>query len=79
MLPSTSFTVTILTLRSFPGIINLNLRENPFFAGAGTLLTIHNLAHQGIYPKESLAYAGIDPAHYLPDVSLSNTGERSIS
>jgi starch synthase len=49
-----------------PGIIDINLRKNAFFAGVGTLLTIHNLAHQGIYPKESLAYAGIDPAHFYP-------------
>ena len=47
-----------------PGILDINLRKNPFFAGVGTLLTIHNLAHQGIYPKESLAHAGIDPAHF---------------
>ena len=49
-----------------PGILDINLRKNPFFAGVGTLLTIHNLAHQGIYPKESMAYAGIDPAHFYP-------------
>ncbi len=49
-----------------PGIIELNLRKNRFFADVGTLLTIHNLAHQGIYPKESLACAGIDPAHFYP-------------
>ena len=49
-----------------PGIMDLNSRTNPFFAGVGTLLTIHNLAHQGIYSKESLAYAGIDPACFYP-------------
>ena len=49
-----------------PGIVDLTLRRHPFFAGVGTLLTIHNLAHQGIYPKESIAYAGIDPAHFYP-------------
>ena len=45
-----------------PGILKLNTREEPFFAKSGTLLTIHNIAHQGLYPRESLVYAGIDPA-----------------
>ena len=49
-----------------PAIVNLNLRTHPVFASAGTLLTIHNLAHQGIYPKESLAYAGIGPENFYP-------------
>jgi starch synthase len=49
-----------------PGLIQLNLHGNPFFAGVGTLLTMHNLAHQGIYPSESLAYAGIDLRHFYP-------------
>lgn len=36
------------------------------FARAGTLLTIHNLAHQGIYPPETLERAGIPAAHFYP-------------
>ena len=49
-----------------PGIVEINLRKNPFFSGVGTLLTIHNLAHQGIHPEEALAYAGIDDSHFYP-------------
>ena len=47
-----------------PGILNLNHRGGPPFDRAGTLLTIHNLAHQGLYPQESLVYAGIDLRHF---------------
>ncbi|HVY47001.1 MAG TPA: glycogen synthase GlgA [Minicystis sp.] len=32
-----------------------------------TVLTIHNLAHQGVFPKEALAHAGLDEAHFRPD------------
>ncbi len=49
-----------------PGLICINYRDEPFFAGTGTLFTIHNLAYQGIYPKESLYYAGIDLRHFYP-------------
>lgn len=47
-----------------PGLIRLIHRENPFFARVGTLLTIHNLAHQGLYGKEALSLAGIDQRHF---------------
>jgi starch synthase len=47
-----------------PGMIGPNLRGNPVFARSGTLFTIHNLAYQGIYPKESLDLAGINPKHF---------------
>jgi starch synthase len=71
LLPRLKAPVDIIHCHDFhtaliPGIMNINLRKNPFFAGVGTLLTIHNLAHQGIYPKESLVLAGIDPAHFYP-------------
>jgi starch synthase len=49
-----------------PGLIHTNYRDDPFFAGAGTLFTIHNIAYQGVYSKESLYYAGIDLRHFYP-------------
>jgi len=49
-----------------PGILKLTYPGDPFFAGVGTLFTIHNLAYQGLYPKESLWYAGIGLAHFYP-------------
>jgi len=49
-----------------PGILKTSLLRNPFYLGVGTLLTIHNLAHQGVYPKEALDYAGIAAEQYYP-------------
>jgi starch synthase len=47
-----------------PGFLRTNFRHDPFFASTGSLFTIHNLAYQGIYPKHSLFWAGIDPHHH---------------
>jgi starch synthase len=33
----------------------------------GTVLTIHNLAHQGLFPREALGYAGLGPEHFAVD------------
>lgn len=49
-----------------PGLLKINHRADPFYAGTRTLLTIHNIAYQGIYSKESLDYAGIDSSHFFP-------------
>ncbi len=43
-----------------PGFLRTNLLHDPFFAKAGSLFTIHNLAYQGIYPKHALYWAGIN-------------------
>jgi starch synthase len=34
---------------------------------ARTVLTIHNLAHQGLFPREALGYAGLGPEHFHVD------------
>jgi len=49
-----------------PGIIQTVYRNDPFYANVGTLLTIHNLAFQGLYSKKMLDYAGIDSKHFYP-------------
>jgi starch synthase len=49
-----------------PGMLSVNYQNDPVFSHAGTLLTIHNLAHQGIFPKESLVYAGIGLRYFYP-------------
>jgi starch synthase len=47
-----------------PGIANTTLRHNTYFSRVGTLLTIHNLAYQGVFPKEALYWADIDYSHF---------------
>jgi starch synthase len=49
-----------------PGLLNINYRHNPVLAKTGTLFTIHNLAHQGLYSNLALDYAGIDRKHFYP-------------
>ncbi len=49
-----------------PGFLRTTLLHDPFFAKTGSLFTIHNLAYQGIYPKQALHWAGINPrVHHL--------------
>jgi len=49
-----------------PGLIKTNFRDYPFYSNAGTLFTIHNLAHQGIFSVRSLDFAGIDRRQFHP-------------
>jgi len=42
-------------------------RDVPFFEGIKTLFTIHNLAYQGIFPKEELYLTGLDEDIFTPD------------
>ena len=45
-----------------PVILGCERDAYPFFRNTATVYTIHNLAYQGIFPYESLATLGIDPA-----------------
>lgn len=47
-----------------PGMILTSFRIHHVFRKTGTLFTIHNLAYQGVYPKEALHYAGIDKKYF---------------
>jgi starch synthase len=58
-----------------PGILKMSDLSDPLFARVGTLLTIHNLAHQGVYPKESLSHAGIDLRHFHPGSPFEYWGQ----
>ncbi|HSW39470.1 MAG TPA: glycogen synthase GlgA [Acidobacteriota bacterium] len=49
-----------------PALIRGEYGGNPRFSEARTLLTIHNLAHQGIYPRKALEHAGIAAEHFFP-------------
>jgi starch synthase len=47
-----------------PGMILTSFRIHHVFRQTGTLFTIHNLAYQGVYPKEALHFAGIDKKYF---------------
>lgn len=49
-----------------PGLLRVRLQQNPFYERTGSLFTIHNLAYQGIYPKEALYWAGVDYRFHYP-------------
>ncbi len=49
-----------------PGLLRANLDHDPFFSRTGSLYTIHNLAYQGIYPREALSLAGVDYRFHYP-------------
>jgi len=50
-----------------PVYIRTRLEGDPTFMGLKTLLTIHNLGYQGIYPREILARIGLDDTLFHPD------------
>jgi len=49
-----------------PGLLRTVYRDDPRLAGIGSLFTIHNLAYQGLYDPEILAWSGIDGSHFYP-------------
>jgi starch synthase len=42
-------------------------QNDPFFNGVKTLFTVHNLAYQGIFPKEEFYLTGLDESIFTPD------------
>jgi starch synthase len=46
-----------------------------FFRGAATMLTIHNMGHQGVYPPDVLGRIGLDPAGFHPGGPLEFWGQ----
>ena len=48
-----------------PNWMHINYREDPFFAHAATVYTIHNLAYQGIFGYRILEVAGVAAQGFL--------------
>jgi len=44
-----------------PVLLRTTYRDDPFYDGTGSLLTIHNLGYQGLFTYDSLAPLGLDP------------------
>jgi starch synthase len=50
-----------------PILLRYELADDPFFAHTATLFTIHNLAYQGLFPKEALPELGLDESYLTID------------
>lgn len=66
-LPLLDFRPDVLHLNDWqtgliPVLLRTELRDDPFYAAIGTLMTIHNLGYQGLFPYRALADQGLDPA-----------------
>ena len=53
------------------------LAKQPFFASMRTVLTIHNLAYQGLFPTDQGALTGLPPSA-LNDQALGHDGQISL-
>ncbi len=49
-----------------PAYLKTKLARDPFFAGAATVFTVHNLAYQGLYPPETMEAAGFERSLLYP-------------
>ncbi|HKY32230.1 MAG TPA: glycogen synthase GlgA [Candidatus Polarisedimenticolia bacterium] len=49
-----------------PAYLKMQLSSDPFFAGVASLITIHNLGYQGLFPPEVLQIAGFDASLFYP-------------
>lgn len=49
-----------------PAYLKTAERDHPFFKGTRTVLTIHNVAYQGIFPAESFSDLGIHKSYFYP-------------
>ena len=47
-----------------PILLKYEAERFPFFRNTAVLYTIHNLAYQGLFPKESLAEMGLDQSYF---------------
>jgi starch synthase len=50
-----------------PFIIRHQHKDDPFFSRTALVYTIHNLAYQGIFERESLSAFGLDDSHFTVD------------
>jgi starch synthase len=50
-----------------PAYLKTTFSHDAAFAGVGSLLTIHNIAFQGLFPPEVMAFLDLPPETYSPD------------
>jgi starch synthase len=50
-----------------PAYLQTVLQHDPAWASTGSLLTIHNITYQGLFPPEVMAFLELPPDTYSPD------------
>ncbi|MBL8023347.1 MAG: glycogen synthase GlgA [Elusimicrobia bacterium] len=50
-----------------PALLKTVYRDDPFFLPTASVFSIHNIAYQGIYPKQTLLKAGLGWPEFTPD------------
>ncbi len=50
-----------------PALLRTELKDNPFYSSIATLLTIHNLGYQGMFPLQTLQQLQLDSRLGQPD------------
>jgi starch synthase len=50
-----------------PLLLRHELKADPFYHKAATVYTIHNLAYQGLFPKDVLRKMGLDSSYFTAD------------
>ena len=50
-----------------PAYLKRHYRDDSFFSGAASVMTIHNMAYQGNFPREAAALAGFGPEDFNPE------------
>ncbi len=50
-----------------PAYLKTTLQADPAFAGVSSLLTIHNIAYQGLFPSDVMQILGLPAETYAPD------------
>ncbi|MBD3289385.1 glycogen synthase GlgA [candidate division KSB1 bacterium] len=58
-----------------PLFLKLHHRNDPFYEGIRTMLTIHNIAYQGLFPKHVLKLMNIDDALFYSGSSIEYWGK----
>lgn len=57
-----------------PVILKRKFISNDFYSGIRTVFTVHNIAYQGNFPKESLLKSGFMESEFIPGSSLEFNG-----
>ncbi|MGB9920506.1 MAG: glycogen synthase GlgA [Moorellales bacterium] len=72
MLPRLSFRPQVIHCNDWqtalvPVFLKLKFGDDPYYRGMATLMTVHNLQYQGLFPPEAMRLLGLDHKHFNPE------------